>query len=116
MKTNIQVINNIQGMPEYVLLPVSMYEKLKGTLEKESRKTSKQGDYIDFNSTDFIKNPIALARMKAKITQKALAEKMHTSQAYISKIENGDYQVNEKLFKRVSGVLQKSLPKTIFRS
>lgn len=107
MKTNIQIIKNMQGKPEYVLLPISAYEKVKYDIEKDLQIIDEQKEYIDFDPKNFIKNPLALARMKAKITQKKLAEKLHTSQAYISKIENDNYCVSEKLLHKVLSVLKK---------
>ncbi|OGT09179.1 MAG: hypothetical protein A2V89_00570 [Gammaproteobacteria bacterium RBG_16_37_9] len=66
-----------------------------------------QKNYIDFDPSDFIKNRIALARMKAKITQTSLAKSLNVSQAYISKIENDEYKITEKLFAKVNGVIEK---------
>jgi len=66
-----------------------------------------QKNYIDFDPSDYIKNRIALARMKAKITQTSLAKSLNVSQAYISKIENDEYKITEKLFAKVNGVIEK---------
>ena len=66
-----------------------------------------QKNYIDFDPSDFIKNRIALARMRAKITQTSLAKSLNVSQAYISKIENDEYKITEKLFAKVNGVIEK---------
>lgn len=65
---------------------------------------------IDFNPADFIKNRIALARMKAKVTQLSLAKCLNVSQAYISKIENDEYKVTDKLFARINAALKKFDP------
>lgn len=66
-----------------------------------------QKNYIDFDPSDFIKNRIALARMKAKITQTSLAKSLNVSQAYISKIENDEYKVTKQLFTKINSVIEK---------
>ena len=63
--------------------------------------------YTDFDPSDFIKNKIALARMRAKITQASLAKYLNVSQAYISKIENDEYNVTDKLFIKITGAIKK---------
>jgi DNA-binding XRE family transcriptional regulator len=108
MKTNLQIINSTYGKPEYVLLPFFIYDALKDKIEQKLECFNKVSDYCDFDPKDFIKNPIALARMKANITQATLAKALNTSQAYISKIENDDYSVNEKLLTKIIRVIKKS--------
>lgn len=63
-------------------------------------------DYVAFDLADYVDNPIALARIKAGITQEALAKKMGATQAYISKIEKQD-QVTVKLLHKVKMALLK---------
>jgi ribosome-binding protein aMBF1 (putative translation factor) len=53
------------------------------------RKRPKKGsDYVQFVLEDYVDNPVALARIKARLKQEDLDERMDVSQAYISKIEN----------------------------
>ena len=66
-----------------------------------------QKNYIDFDPSDFIKNRIVLARMKAKITQTSLAKSLNGLQAYISKIENDEYKVTKQLFTKINSVIEK---------
>lgn len=106
MNTILQTINNETGKPEYVLLPVSVYKVLKPRIDKILSQHTVQNDYVDFNPSDFIKNKIALARIKAKITQASLASYLKVSQAYISKIENDEYNVSEQLFLRINEAIQ----------
>lgn len=108
MSAILQTIKNQSGKPEYVLLPVDIYRNLKKDIDKAvDRYVPQQKDYTDFDPADFIKNKIALARMRAKITQVSLARFLKVSQAYISKIESDEYKVTDKLFNRVSAVIEK---------
>lgn len=107
MNTQLQTIKNTSGNPEYVLLPIELYNSLKKDIDQIINKTSKESNYAIFNPADFIKNPLALARMRAGITQTLLAKYLKVSQAYISKIENDEYNVTEKLYAKVKKVIDK---------
>lgn len=61
-------------------------------------------DYVPFVVEDYVDNPIALARIKAHVTQGELARRMKVSQAYISKIERQD-RVTPKLLMRIKAAL-----------
>ena len=98
MKLALQTIKSMQGKPEYVLLPVFVYEQLHETINAVLSK--KDENYVDFEPSNFIKNPIALKRMKAKITQAELAARLGVSQAYISKIEQDDYELTQVTLKK----------------
>jgi ribosome-binding protein aMBF1 (putative translation factor) len=104
----IQVIHALNGEPEYVLLPFHLYQALQGKLEHKlsSRGRAQQGDYVSFQVEDYVDNPVALARIKARISQSELARRMGVSQAYISKIERQD-KVTAKLLERVTTALRK---------
>jgi len=106
----LQTIKSIDGKDEYVLLPMSIYTALREEIEDElagiEAATDDDNEYIPFVLEDFVDNPIALARMKAHITQNALAERMGVTQAYISKIERQD-KVTPKLQARVQAALIK---------
>lgn len=45
-------------------------------------------DYELFNLQDYVQNPIALARIRAHVTQETLASQLNVTQAYISKTEH----------------------------
>lgn len=107
MNTTLQTIKNTSGNPEYVLLPVEVYKHLKENIDIMVDKCILQESYIDFSPADFIKNRIALARMKAKVTQVSLAKYLSVSQAYISKIENDEYKITEELFEKINTAIKK---------
>lgn len=104
----LQTIKSIDGKDEYVLLPVMVYKALKEEIEDElaglRAATEKGEDYVPFLLDDYVDNPVALARMKAHITQKELAQRLGVTQAYVSKIERQE-KVTPKLLARVNAVL-----------
>lgn len=99
---NLQIIKSTKGHPEYVLLPILVYSRLRQQIEKELAKT--QDDYELFDAADYIENPVMLARVKKHLTQQELAEIMGVSQAYISKIEC-QQKVSYKIIKKVHNAL-----------
>lgn len=103
----IQVIQSLSGEPEYVLLPYDLYLALRGELDRKlsARKLRHANDYVPFRVDDYVDNPVALARIKARISQSELARRMDVSQAYISKIERQD-RVTPQLQARVSRALR----------
>ncbi len=107
---NIQIIKSLAGKPEYVLIPVSVYNALREYIEDELAglevMTEKGGDYAPFTLEDYVDNPVALARIKAKVTQGYLAKRMGVTQAYISKIEHQD-KVTPKLLLKVKAALSR---------
>ena len=100
---NIQVINSVKGQPEYVLLPIKIYQELHEQIEA---KLNENSEYVPFLLEDYVDNPVALARMKANVTQEALAKVMGVSQAYISKLETQG-RVTAKPMQKVEAALQK---------
>ena len=87
----LQKIKSINGKDEYVLLPVAVYHVLRDKIEDElaGYKTVRDAgrDYVPFVLEDYVDNPVAIARIKAGITQHALAQRLGVSQAYVSQVE-----------------------------
>jgi len=98
----LQIIKSYDGKPEYVLLPISAYKNLRLEIENELAKS--KDDYVEFEIEDYVDNPVALARIKANITQKQLAELMGVTQAYISKLEH-QTSVSVKVLNKVNKIL-----------
>lgn len=101
---NLQIIKSISGKPEFVLIPVAVYNALREQIEDEmaglEEAADKGGDYVPFEVSDYVDNPVALARIKAGLTQKELAKRLGVSQAYVSKIER-QTKVTPKLVSKV---------------
>lgn len=104
----LQTIKSIDGKDEYVLLPVKVYRALKKKIEDElvglETAAENSKEYVPFVLEDYVDNPVALARMKAHITQKQLAQRLGVTQAYISKIERQE-KVTPKLLERLKVTL-----------
>jgi ribosome-binding protein aMBF1 (putative translation factor) len=107
---NLQTIKSLDGKDEYVLLPVAVYkalqEEIEGEITELEGSAEKPGEYLPFVLEDYVDNPAALARMKARITQKELAQRMGVTQAYISKIE-AQSKVTPRLIERVKEALSR---------
>ncbi|MFZ2315762.1 MAG: helix-turn-helix transcriptional regulator [Gammaproteobacteria bacterium] len=104
---SLQVIKSIDGKDEYVLLPITIYNALSSQIKERMNKSKDASDYVTFDPADYIDNPIALARVKANITQEELAKRMKVTQAYISKIEAQD-KVTMKVLQKVKIALEKA--------
>ena len=108
----LQKIKSLDGKDEYVLLPIAVFRALREQIEQRlaggRTAPSKEDDYVPFVLGDYVDNPVALARIKAKITQAELARRMDVSQAYISKIES-QARVGSKVLAKVDAALSRSL-------
>jgi len=100
---SVNIIKSLDG-EEYVLLPLRVYRALRKSIEKKLAEKD-DADYVPFELEDYVDNPIALARIKAKLTQEELAQRINVSQAYISKVERQN-KVSAKLLERVKKALQ----------
>lgn len=101
----VQVIQSLDGKPEYVLVPYSVYRSLKSKIDAALTNTTPDEEYRPFKLDEYVDNPVALARIKARISQQDLADRMGVTQAYISKIERQD-EVTPKVLERVQAALK----------
>ena len=101
-----QIIKSESGKPEFALIPIAVYRKLKDKIEHAMATpvSKRQDDYVPFRAEDYVSNPVALARIHSRATQKQLAQLMGVSQAYISKIE-AQSKVSAKVLERVHTAL-----------
>ena len=107
----LQKIKSIDGKDEYVLLPVVVYQTLKDQIEKalityEAGQDDEQA-YVPFVLEDYVDNPVAIARIKAGITQEQLAQSLGVSQAYISQVERRTHVTN-KMLERVHSAIRQT--------
>lgn len=104
----LQKIKSIHGKDEYVLLPMAVYRALKDQIEKElvACETGQDAEqaYEPFVLEDYVDNPVALARIKAGITQEQLAQRLGVSQAYVSQLERRS-QITNKMLERVQNAI-----------
>jgi len=104
----LQKIKGLNGKDEYILLPVAVYRALRDEIEEElaglEAYADHKDDYVPFNPADYVKNPAALARLRAGIKQVELARRLGVSQAYLSKVERAE-KVGGKLLSRIHAAL-----------
>jgi len=101
----LQIIKSIDGKAEYVLLPFNVYNALRDEIEEALKKKYSGEDYVPFELTDYVDNPVALARINAGITQEELAKRMDVTQAYISKLE-AQSKVTAKVLKKIKAAIE----------
>lgn len=101
----LQIIKSIDGKAEYVLLPVNIYHTLRNEIEEALKQKYSGEEYVPFELTDYVDNPVALARINAGMTQETLAKRMNVTQAYISKIESQN-KVTPKVLKKVKAAIE----------
>lgn len=90
---------------EFVLLPVTCYKANKRLID-DLVSVPDEDEYVPFVPEDYFKNPVALERVKRRITQKQLAELLGCSQSYVSQLEAKD-SVPKSVLTRVMAVLKK---------
>ena len=101
----LQIIKSVDGKAEYVLLPVNIYNALHDEIEEVLKRKYSSKDYVSFELTDYVDNPVALARINAGMTQKTLAKYMHVTQAYISKLETQN-AITAKVLRKVKAAIE----------
>ena len=105
----LQIIKSMFGKPEFVLIPVDVYDALRDQIEDElaglEAAADKSAEHVPFALEDYVDSPIALARIKANVTQRELAKPLGVTQAYISKVEH-QTKVTPKLLAKVKAALR----------
>jgi DNA-binding XRE family transcriptional regulator len=109
---NLNCIQTVDGQ-RFVLLPIEAYAELEQDIERVLRQSRKAvtlpapskkkalagskdaANYQAFELNAYVRNPVALARIQAGLTQVQLAKRMGVSQPYIAKIE-AQGRVSEK--------------------
>lgn len=99
---SVQIIKSKDGEDEFALVPIEAYNALKRQIDDIA-----SGEYELLRVDDFVSNPIALMRIKDKLTQNELADKMHVTQAYVSKLE-GQQKIPIKAFHKVKYICRLS--------
>ncbi|MBU1666233.1 MAG: helix-turn-helix transcriptional regulator [Gammaproteobacteria bacterium] len=108
----LQTIKSLDGKDEYVLLPMTVYRSLQDEIAQamaKPRTLAEDDAYQPFALEDYVDNPVALARMKAQVTQQELASRLGVTQAYISKVERQE-KVTPRLLERVRSALAQNAP------
>lgn len=106
--SNIQVINSLEGKPEYVLITYRVYTALRKEIDSRIAKGAGQDDYVSFTLEDYVDNTVALARIKARMSQDQLAQRLAVPQAY--KLEKKT-KVTVKVLAKVRGALEETSSK-----
>ncbi len=93
------ITGNIKDFPDLKYVNVKILLPNEFLLKEDN-------EYVPFIVEDFIKNPVALARIKAGMTQKELASLMGDTQRYISQLENST-NVSAEAMLKVTNALEK---------
>lgn len=104
MNARTQIIFD-EGKPAFAVIPYDDYIAL--TVNKAKKPKTKDDEYVPFVLSDYIKNPIRVARVEAGFTQKELAKRLKVTQGYISKIEGRNFEVTADLMNRVTKAIRR---------
>jgi DNA-binding XRE family transcriptional regulator len=94
-------------MNESIELAVNAYLSLRSEIDRVLKisKPSTKDVYIAFDPANYVKNPIALARINAGPSQAELAARAGVTQAYVSKIERQE-MVSPKMVLKFSAAFK----------
>ncbi|MFA7268350.1 MAG: helix-turn-helix transcriptional regulator [Sterolibacterium sp.] len=96
-----------EGKPAFAVIPYEEYVAL--TANKTRKARSKEDEFVPFILSDYIKNPIRVARVDAGLTQKELAKRLKVTQGYVSKIEGRGFEVSPTLMDRVAKAIRRKV-------
>ena len=106
MNARTQIIFD-EGKPVFAVIPYDDYIAL--TVNKAKKPKMKDDEYVPFVLSDYIKNPIRVARVDAGLTQQELAKRLKVTQGYISKIEGRNFEVTADLMNRVTKAIRRKV-------
>jgi len=98
MSTKPQIIYE-QDKPAFVVIPYDDYIQLTRPAKSDD------DEYVPFVISDYIKNPIRVARIEAGLSQAQFAQRLGVTQGYVSRIEGHNFKVSDKLMRKVSSAL-----------
>ena len=87
-----------ENKPAFAVIPYAEYIELIGGSKTDN-------ETVSFVLSDYIQNPIRVARIQANLSQQDLAERLEVTQGYISRIEGRNFKVSAKLMHKIKGVL-----------
>jgi ribosome-binding protein aMBF1 (putative translation factor) len=93
-----------EGKPAFAVIPYAEYVAL--TANKAKKPKTKDDEFVPFVLSEYIKNPIPVARVEAGLTQQELAKRLKVTQGYISKIEGRSFDVTPVLMDRVTKAIR----------
>ena len=88
-----------ENKPAFAVIPYADYIELIGGSKADN-------ETVPFVLSDYIQNPIRVARIQANFSQQELAERLNVTQGYISRIEGRNFKVSDKLMLKI----RKALP------
>ncbi len=88
-----------QDKPAFVVIPYADY------IELTSSTKSDDNEHVPFMLSDYIQNPIRVARIEAGLSQMQLAERLGVTQGYVSRIEGRNFKISDKLMLKVNTAL-----------
>lgn len=93
------------GKPAFAVIPYAEYVAL--TTNKRNRPKTKDDEFVPFVLSDYISNPIRVARVEAGLTQAELAKRLKVTQGYVSKIEGENFKVTPTLLNRATQAIRR---------
>jgi ribosome-binding protein aMBF1 (putative translation factor) len=88
-----------QDKPAFVVIPYADYIELTSSTKFDDN------EHVPFVLSDYIQNPIRVARIEAGLSQMQLAERLGVTQGYVSRIEGRNFKISDKLMLKVNTAL-----------